>query len=355
MIPKIIHYCWLSNDAYPASIQVCIDSWKKKLPDYEFVLWNFDRFPRGKSKWVDQAFDSHKYAFAADYIRLYALYNYGGIYLDSDVEVLKSFDDLLHLPYFIGQENTPSGVEAATLGCEKGNRLIKDLLDFYQGKEFIRADKSYNTEPLPFIFRKAIEAYFTYHLTDNVNAFIYDSDIINIFPVDLFSPKHWQTREINVTQNTYSIHHFAGSWVKENIEKDNSSSENVAFVENESKNNSILRIIIKRLKLKIKSLAFSNKLIASIYFSVCKKDRLFFAEDKLYIYASEYKEIVKLRKAIKNCDIEFIRKEMSKHKESISEFYPIARIVNSSIEIHVFNPDSHVYTKKEIKDLIYSL
>ena len=124
MIPKTIHFCWLSSDPYPEKIQHCINSWKRFLPDYEFVHWNFDRFPRGKSLWVDQAFDSHKYAYAADYIRLYALYNYGGIYLDTDVEVLKSFDDLLSLPYFIGQEPSETGIEAAVLGFEKGNKLI---------------------------------------------------------------------------------------------------------------------------------------------------------------------------------------------------------------------------------------
>ena len=99
MIPKIIHFCWLSDDPYPKKIQFCLDTWKKKLPDYEIMLWDFNRFPKDKSVWVSEAFDARKYAFAADYIRFYALYNYGGIYLDSDVEVIKNFDDFLHLPY----------------------------------------------------------------------------------------------------------------------------------------------------------------------------------------------------------------------------------------------------------------
>ena len=81
MIPKIIHYCWLSNDPIPDDLKKCMDSWKEKLPDYEVMLWNFDRFPKTKSQWVSDAFDNKKYAFAADYIRLNALYNYGGIYL----------------------------------------------------------------------------------------------------------------------------------------------------------------------------------------------------------------------------------------------------------------------------------
>lgn len=116
MIPKRIHLCWLSGDPYPQKIQKCIDSWKVHLPDYEIMLWDLKRFDIAQVPWVEQAFRVKKYAFAADYIRLYALYNYGGIYLDSDVEVLKSFDPLLDLPYFVGAENAGT-IEAAIIGA----------------------------------------------------------------------------------------------------------------------------------------------------------------------------------------------------------------------------------------------
>lgn len=99
MIPKKIHYCWLSNDAMPEKLQHCVESWKNNLPDYEIIKWDLKKFPLEKSIWVRQAYERKKYAFAADYIRLYALVTEGGIYLDSDVEVLKTFDDLLHLPF----------------------------------------------------------------------------------------------------------------------------------------------------------------------------------------------------------------------------------------------------------------
>src|SRR5690606_40794226 len=101
MIPKKIHFCWLSGDEYPDLIKKCVNTWKEKLPDYEFILWDTNRFDLDSNIWVKQAFETKKYAFAADYIRLYAVYNYGGIYLDTDVEVIKSFEDLLDLPYFI--------------------------------------------------------------------------------------------------------------------------------------------------------------------------------------------------------------------------------------------------------------
>ena len=120
MIPKIIHLCWMSGDPFPSDIQKCIDSWKRILPDYEIWLWDTKRFDLSTSVWVTEAYDKKKYAFCADYIRMYALFNYGGVYLDSDVEVLRSFNDLLTLPYFIGYESKQY-FEAAVIGAEKGN------------------------------------------------------------------------------------------------------------------------------------------------------------------------------------------------------------------------------------------
>ena len=142
MIPKIIHLCWLSGDPYPADIEACLKTWKEHLPDYEIWLWDTQRFDVHATKWTEQAFAARKYAFAADYIRLYALYNYGGIYLDSDVEVLKSFDDLLGRPYFFGKEHTPdrienqNSIEAATMGVEKELPFIKNAMSFYEKNEF---------------------------------------------------------------------------------------------------------------------------------------------------------------------------------------------------------------------------
>lgn len=214
MIPKIIHFCWLSHDPYPEKIQKCMDSWRKQLPDYEFVHWNFERFPHGKSKWVDQAFECKKYAFAADYIRVFALYNYGGIYLDTDVEVLKSFDDLLDLPYFIGKENSHVGIEAAVLGCEKGNYLIKSVLDSYEGQDFIQQDGRLRVEPMPVRFRACIDARYSIHEIQDKTDFVYNNHFINVFPQDYFSPKRFDTNEIEATERTYSIHHFTATWAE---------------------------------------------------------------------------------------------------------------------------------------------
>lgn len=339
MIPKIIHYCWLSNDPYPDNIQKCIDSWKKYLPDYEIVLWNFDRFPKGKSQWVDQAFDSHRYAFAADYLRLYALYNYGGIYLDSDVEVLKSFDNLLHLPYFIGQENTTSGIEAATMGFEKGHPLIKAMLEFYEGKDFINQDGSYNDEALPYIIRRCIETRYDYHLISNTNEFVNDINKINILPIDWFSPKHWFTKEVCCTENTYSIHHFAASW-KSNITEEKQEST----PKNKMAKNALDRIIFKT-QYKLCKSALKSEIFSRLFLFFYNGEH-FYISRTMWIYKPDYKKLLHLGHFLKDSQLEFILPETSKHNTS-GNIVPIAKIKGSDIEIHHQIPNKYELVRRE--------
>lgn len=202
-IPKIIHFCWLSGDPYPDLVRCCIQSWKEKLPDYEIILWDKERFDIHSVPWVEQACAAKKWAFAADYIRLYALYNYGGIYLDSDVEVLRSFDDLLERSYFFGREHTPDRidvshiVEAATFGAEPKHPIIKKCLDYYSGRNFRLGENSFDTTVLP-------------HIMANVLNEI--GVLQELLPMECFSPKNTRTLEMNATDRTYSIHHFNGSW-----------------------------------------------------------------------------------------------------------------------------------------------
>lgn len=346
MIPKIIHYCWLSNDPFPASIQKCIDSWKKFLPDYELMLWNFERFPKGTSKWVDQAFDSHKYAFAADYIRLYALYNHGGIYLDSDVEVLKSFNNLLHLPYFIGQENTTSGVEAATMGFEPGNELIGTLLQKYEGKDFINEDGTCNDEALPYIIRRCIESRYNYSTIDTPTEFVDDKDRINVLPIDWFSPKHWQTKEVNCTDNTYSIHHFAASW-KEGVKEDDAP----AMEHNTKKGKSILDKMshyAHKLNITICKLACKNKLVAALYIPVYHSEK-FYITKRMWIMKNDLHAVLRLKRPIRYNDIEFIKPEMSHNNIKQEIDVPIARIKNSTVEIFHSMPKKYeLVTRQDI-------
>jgi len=216
MIPKKIHFCWLSNDPYPNIINKCINSWNKILPDYEFIIWDTKSFDVEKNTWVRQAVESKKYAFAADYIRLYAIYNFGGIYLDSDVEVLKSFNNLLHLPYFIGSEGD-GNIEAAVFGANKKCDWIGDCLKYYNKKSFIKKDGSYETLTLPNIMMnqisksKVIHEISSYDLNTLKNE--YSKNKLIMFNQDLFCAKNYATGVIKTTKRTYSIHHFQGSWL----------------------------------------------------------------------------------------------------------------------------------------------
>ncbi len=213
-IPKIIHFCWLSDDKYPPLISKCMDSWKENLPDYEFIKWDRSKFDIHSSQFVEDAYNSKKYATAADYIRLYALYHYGGIYLDADVEILKSFDDLLEQEAFIGLERD-DGMEAGIMGTVKGNPLFKEFLDCYANKKF--SMKGGMPEVLP-------EVLFGICLGHGIDVErinregIQSINHLMIYPKTYFSPlAFYNKKETYFSSNTYTIHHYAGSWVPKSI------------------------------------------------------------------------------------------------------------------------------------------
>ena len=212
MIPKIIHYCWLSGDPFPLEIQRCIDTWHKMLPDYEFRLWDTKRFDIDSTKWTRQAFDNKKYAFAADYIRLYALYNEGGIYLDSDVFVYKSFDELLSLPYFIGCDQI-GAFEAAVIGAEKGCEWIGEILKRYDGREFVKEDGSLDMMELPIVFHhRRWEEGYGFTLIHGLRQYGIEPKRMYVFDGDHFNSRN--QIEARRTRNSYCAHNYAGSWQK---------------------------------------------------------------------------------------------------------------------------------------------
>lgn len=216
-IPKVIHYCWLSDDPFPAKIKQCVDSWQRYLPDYEFRHWNTSNFDMDAHPWVKQAFEQKKYAFAADYIRLYALYHYGGIYLDSDVEVLKSFDDLLNLPYFACTEGNDI-IEAGAWGSQKHLGWVGECLDYYKGRPFIKADGSLDMWPLPQVMMQVIRKNMRPKVVDIDNfrnniSHYEDEAVFYMLPKDYFCAKDMGTGQILKTNRTYCIHHFEMSWI----------------------------------------------------------------------------------------------------------------------------------------------
>lgn len=198
MIPKIVHYCWLSDDPIPKESVKYIDSWHQLLPDYKFILWNRHIFEMDSVPWVREAFDNKKYAFAADYIRLFAIYNYGGFYLDSDIELKKSFNSLLDNKFVFGYESPQkNALEAGCFGAEPGNQFIGDCLSYYDNRHFISDNGILDMQTLPSI----------------MNSFITPEIKERAFSYDFFTAKNQDTGAIEESSNTYAIHHFAGSWL----------------------------------------------------------------------------------------------------------------------------------------------
>lgn len=208
MIPKIIHYCWFGKGEKPELALKCIASWHKHLCGYEFIEWSEDNFDITCNKYVEEAYNSKKYAFVTDYVRLYALYNMGGIYMDTDVEVLKSYDSFLHHHAFSGFEsdgNVPTGMMAA----EKGSIWVEELLKYYDNKNFINFDGSYNmTTNTTVITNYMVEEGLVLN-----NSFQDFKGLVTMYPSDYFCPKDHRTGVVKLTQNSTCIHHFAGSWL----------------------------------------------------------------------------------------------------------------------------------------------
>ena len=209
MIPKIIHFCWLSGEPYPPLIEHCINSWREKLPGYQFVLWDKAKADGIASEWVQEAYRNRKYAFAADYIRCYALYHFGGIYLDADVEVLKNMDELLVCKSFLGYDST-GALEAAIIGAEPRCPWIGCALEYYEGRHFVRPDGKFDVRPIPgMIYEKLHQLFDFKDRPDRVQ----ELPEITLFPSVYFSPKNYQTLKISISSGTYTVHHFDGKWI----------------------------------------------------------------------------------------------------------------------------------------------
>jgi mannosyltransferase OCH1-like enzyme len=204
MIPKTIHYCWFSGEKKPVIITKCIDTWKNVLSDYEFFEWNLEKFNKDINPFVSQALSEKKWAFAADYFRLWVLFNYGGIYLDCDVIVNKSLDRFLNDDLFIGWEDVDV-LAAHLIGSVQGHSFIKDCMSFYENIHFIKPDGSMFLVPMPAIITNIARSKFGLRRNYKMQTI---SNNILIYPADYFS--------INCNnQSNFTEHLFLGSW-KEN-------------------------------------------------------------------------------------------------------------------------------------------
>lgn len=207
MIPKTIHYCWFGRGPKPELAKRCIESWKEYCPDYEIKEWNEDNFDLDMYPYAREAYDNRKFAFVTDIVRLYALFNEGGVYMDTDVEILKPLDPFLHHAAFSGfesEDSFPTGLMAA----EKGSKWAKDNLEWYNDKHFVKDDGTLDTTTNVVIIMKVLEKY--HFKLDNTYQEV--SGYFTIYPKEYFCPKDYDTKKIHLTDNTVAIHHFDGSW-----------------------------------------------------------------------------------------------------------------------------------------------
>ena len=185
----------------------CIESWKKFLPDYKLMLWNEDNYDVNSIKFTRQAYQKKKYAFVIDPVRLQLLREHGGIWLDTDIEIIKNLDPLLELPAFMSFESDTL-LHTGIVGSEKGAAWTAEYWKYMNRKPFIRWNGRLNKTPSTVIISRILKKRGV--KLDNTFQ-IYD-DSLHIFPKDYFCPKDYKTGKITITDNTYCIHHFAGSW-----------------------------------------------------------------------------------------------------------------------------------------------
>ena len=208
MVPKIIHYCWFGRGSMPQLAIDCIESWHKYMPDWEYKLWNEDNFDVNCNQYVKEAYEARKFAFVTDYVRLYALKTDGGVYMDTDVEVLKAYDDtLMSLPAFTGYEGSKNMPPVTgTMASEPNGEWVAEQLAYYDDANFLNPDGTLNlTSNTVTISRIMAQNGFV----PNGKYQIYKD--LHIFPCEYFCPRQ-TTGEILLTENTYCDHHFMGTW-----------------------------------------------------------------------------------------------------------------------------------------------
>lgn len=208
MIPKVIHYCWFGGNELPPIAKHCIASWKKYCPDYKIIEWNESNYDCSKIIYMKEAYEAKKWAFVSDYARLDIIYQNGGVYLDIDVEVIQNLDSLLACECFLGIETTNMIATGLGFGAEAKNKNIKMMLEQYDNIHFKLGKDLYDTLPCP--HRNTLPFQKLGFLPSNkpqaINGAI-------IYPAEYFSPLNYETKQLIITDNTMTIHHYNASWI----------------------------------------------------------------------------------------------------------------------------------------------
>ena len=211
MIPKVIHYCWFGGKKLPALAQKCIKSWRKYLPDYEIKEWNETNFDVNIIPYTKEAYAEKKYAFVSDYARFWILYHYGGLYFDTDVEIIKPIDDIIARGSFMGCEknsNEFSVNPGLGLGAEAGMVFYKEIIQLYNTLHFCNPDGSLNLTTIV-TYTSNLLAIYGMEKKDVIQCV----DNIWIYPKEYFAPMDPVCSNILITDNTRSIHHYSASWL----------------------------------------------------------------------------------------------------------------------------------------------
>lgn len=216
-IPKMIHYCWFGGKDKPTDLKKYIESWKIILPDYQFIEWNESNFDVENSiDYVKEAYNAKKYAFVSDYVRLVALRDYGGVYLDTDIEIVKPFDELFKDYSLITGFEMTDLLITAFIACEKNNKIISEFVDLYHTLHFVDETGNYDMKP---INNRFTDLMIKYNLVlNNQKQELCNSSIL-ILPFDTFAGYDIENSHPKITENTYTIHHFQSSWKKMSVKE----------------------------------------------------------------------------------------------------------------------------------------
>lgn len=232
-IPKIIHYCWFGNSDIPARFQAYIDGWKEKCPDYEIICWNEKNYDVSKNKYMKQAYEAKAWGFVPDYIRKDLIYTYGGIYLDTDVEILKPLDELLYQDGFCGFEGNNINFGLG-FGGKKGLPIMKELRDMYNNLEFVNESSTkittgpmYETEAL---VKHGLEKSGKYQKIAG----------LTIYPIEVLSGTNMYSDIPYITNKTFTVHHYAGTWLDDDFQKQREQLKKLYQIMN--KNRGVIRL-----------------------------------------------------------------------------------------------------------------
>lgn len=212
MIPKKIHYCWFGSKPLTELGHKCLESWKKFFPDYEIIEWNEQNYDVNKNSYINEAYTAGKFAFVSDFARFDILYQEGGIYFDTDVEVIKDMAPIIEKGAFAGIESLGNLNAGLGIGCPAASPIVGEIVKSYKQDNFIKSDGSMN---LKTVVTRVSDIFKNYGFTDKNEMQIVAG--FHIYPKDYFAPKDVCTHNLEITNNTYSIHHYDGSWVSHEL------------------------------------------------------------------------------------------------------------------------------------------